>query len=155
MVHQAAWSAWLSTDLLPFILFETVGITPVCLCVALPRPADEQLLFCNRLVLISAFPANPDTANVAVAPNHVTMPIGVAIVESQIEFGRQFGDGGHIQTDTRTQGTQIFNGAVVPNIRILRQNFGWLSNLCPLESATFNHASSPNWQITQNSVQFC
>ena len=56
------------------------------------------------------------------------MPIGVAIVESQIEFARQFGDGGHIQTDTRTQGIQVFNGAVMPNIRILRQNFGWLRN---------------------------
>jgi len=82
------------------------------------------------------------------------MPIGVAIVESQIEFARQFDDGGHIQTDTRTQGIQVFNGAVVPNIRILRQNFGWLRNLRPLESATFNHVSSPNGQIAQNSLQF-
>jgi hypothetical protein len=82
------------------------------------------------------------------------MPIGVAIVESQIEFARQFDDGGHIQTDTRTQGIQVFNGAVVPNIRILRQNFGWLRNLRPLESAAFNHVSSPNGQIARNSLQF-
>jgi hypothetical protein len=82
------------------------------------------------------------------------MPIGVAIVESQIEFARQFGDGGCIEKDTRTQGIQIFNGAVVANIRIHRQNLGWLRNPCPLESATFNHVSSPNWQIAQNSLQF-
>jgi hypothetical protein len=82
------------------------------------------------------------------------MPIGVAIVESQIEIARQFGDGGRIEKDTRTQGIQIFNGAVVANIRIHRQNLGWLRNLCPLESATFNHVSSPNWQIAQNSLQF-
>jgi GNAT superfamily N-acetyltransferase len=69
------------------------------------------------------------------------MPIGVAIVESQIEFARQFGDGGRIEKDTRTQGIQIFNGAVVANIRIHRQNLGWLRNPCPWESATFNHVS--------------
>ena len=113
------------------------------------------MLFCNRLVLISAFPANPDAANVVVPPNHVTMPIGVAIVESQIEIARQFGDGGRIEKDTRTQGIQIFNGAVVADIRILRQNLGWLRNPRPLESATFNHVSSPNGQIARNSLQFC
>lgn len=69
------------------------------------------------------------------------MPIGVAIVESQIEFARQFGDGSHIQTDTRAQGIQVFNGAVVPNIRILRQNLGWLRNPRPLESANFAKTS--------------
>jgi hypothetical protein len=83
------------------------------------------------------------------------MPIGVAIVESQIEFARQFGDGGCIEKDTRTQGIQIFNGAVVADIRILRQKFGWLRNPRPLESATFNHVSSPNGQIARNSLQFC
>jgi hypothetical protein len=83
------------------------------------------------------------------------MPIGVAIVERQVKFPRQFGDGGHIQTDTRTQGIQVFNGAVVANIRVLRQNLGWLRNPRPLESATFNHVSSPNGQIARNSLQFC
>ena len=68
----------------------------------------------------------------------------MAIVESQIEFARQFGDGGRIEKDTRTQGIPVFNGAVVTNIRIHRQNLGWLRNLCPWESATFNHVSSPN-----------
>jgi hypothetical protein len=82
------------------------------------------------------------------------MPIGVAIVESQIEIARQFGESGRIKTDARTQGIQVFNGAVVANIRQLRQNLGWLRNPCPLESAMFNHMSSPNGQIAQNSLQF-
>jgi hypothetical protein len=62
---------------------------------------------------------------------------------------------GHFKTDTCTHGIQVFNGAVVANIRILRQTFGWPLNLRPLESATFNHVSSPNWQIAQNFLQFC
>ncbi len=33
-------------------------------------------------------PSDPDAPNIAVLPNHVTMPIGVAIVESQVEFVR-------------------------------------------------------------------
>ena len=73
------------------------------------------------------------------------MPIGVAIVESQIKFARYFGKGGRIKTDARTQGIQVFDGAVVANIRVLRQNPGWLRNPRPWESATFNHVSSPNW----------
>jgi hypothetical protein len=83
------------------------------------------------------------------------MPIGVAIVESQVEFAGQFGESGRIKTDTRTKRIQVFDCAVVANIRVLRQNFGWLRNLRPLESATFNHVSSPTWQIMQNFLQFC
>jgi hypothetical protein len=33
-------------------------------------------------------PTDPDAPNIAVLPNHVTMPIGVAIVEGQVEFVR-------------------------------------------------------------------
>ena len=33
-------------------------------------------------------PTHPDAPNIAVLPNHVTMPVGVAIVESQVEFVR-------------------------------------------------------------------
>jgi hypothetical protein len=79
----------------------------------------------------------------------------MAIVESQVEIAGQFGESSRIKTDTRTQGIQVFNGAVVANIRIHRQNLGWLCHPCPLESATFNHVNSPNWQIAQNFLQFC
>ena len=67
------------------------------------------------------------------------MPIGVAIVESQFEFVWQFGEGGRIETDTRTQRIQVFDGAVVAGIGSLRQNLGWLRNLCSWEPPTFNH----------------
>jgi hypothetical protein len=33
-------------------------------------------------------PTDPDAPNISVLPNHVTKPIGVAIVESQVEFVR-------------------------------------------------------------------
>jgi hypothetical protein len=33
-------------------------------------------------------PTHPDAPNIAVLPNHVTMPVGAAIVESQVEFVR-------------------------------------------------------------------
>jgi len=79
----------------------------------------------------------------------------VAIVESQFEFVWQFGEGGRIETDTRTQRIQVFDGAVVPSIRIHRQNLGWVRNLRSWESPTFNHVNSPHRQIAKNFLQFC
>ena len=79
-------------------------------------------------------PTYPDAPNIAVLPNHVTMPIGVAIVESQIEFLRKFGEGGRFETDTCTQCVQVFDGAVVPSIRMLSQDLGWLRHFRSRES---------------------
>jgi hypothetical protein len=100
-------------------------------------------------------PTYPDAPNIAVLPNHVTMPIGVAIVESQIEFLRKFGEGGRFETDTCTQCVQVFDGAVVPSIRMLSQDLGWLRHFRSRESPTFNHVNSPPSQIAQNFLQFC
>jgi len=33
-------------------------------------------------------PTDPDAPNIAVLPNHVTMPVGAAIVEGEVEFVR-------------------------------------------------------------------
>lgn len=83
------------------------------------------------------------------------MPIGVAIVENQFEFVWQFGERGRIETDTRTQRIQVFDGAVMHSILMLRQNLGWQCNLRSWETPTFNHVNSPNWHIAKNLVQFC
>jgi len=65
----------------------------------------------------------------------------VAIVESQFEFVWQFGEGGRIETDTRTQRIQVFDGAVMHSILMLRQNLGWQCNLRSWETPTFNHVN--------------
>lgn len=100
-------------------------------------------------------PTDPDASNVSVAPNHVTMPIGVVVIESQVEFVREFGEGDGIESDTRTQRIQVFDGAVAPSIRILRQNLGRVRNLRSWESPMFNHVNSPQRQIARNFLRFC
>jgi hypothetical protein len=48
-------------------------------------PADAASIYrtCS-----ARLPTDPDAPNIAVLPNHVTMPVGVAIVEGQVEFVR-------------------------------------------------------------------
>jgi hypothetical protein len=100
-------------------------------------------------------PTDPDAPNIAVLPNHLTMPVGVAIVEGQVEFVRSFGKGGRVKTDTRAQRIQIFDGAVMPSIRILSQDLGWLRNLRSWESPTFNHVNPPHSQSAKNFLRYC
>jgi hypothetical protein len=100
-------------------------------------------------------PTDPDAPDIPVLPNYVAMPVGVAIVEGEVEFVREFHEGGRVETDTRAQRIQIFDGAVMPSIRILRQDLGWLRNLRSWESPTFDHVYPPHSQSANNFLRYC
>jgi hypothetical protein len=97
-------------------------------------------------------PTNPCAPNIAVLPNEVTMPIGVA-VECQVEFAGQFGESIVVKADTRTQCVQVFDGAAMR--AILCKEPCWMCNPRSWESPTFNHANSPNWQICVELSTIC
>src|ERR1035437_9772175 len=67
----------------------------------------------------ASFPSHPGTPNVWILPNHVTAPIGVTIVESNVEPRRQPREGCRIKIDTSPQCVQIIHDAIVHNARIV------------------------------------
>jgi hypothetical protein len=83
-------------------------------------------------------PNHPDTSNDRILPNHITVPMGAEIVESNIEPRRQSCEGCRTKIYTSSQSIQIIHGAIVHNALIVHHQLSGLPNVSSYLSPTFD-----------------